>query len=49
MDCRQPCNQRPETPHLGDVDTFIAIARTFLTTLAASELFTSTGKLRAHW
>lgn len=39
------CLLGDHTCGLGEIDTFIAIARTFLTTLAASELSTPTGKL----
>lgn len=43
------CLLGEHTCGLGEVDTFIAIARSVLTTLAASELSTPTRKLRAHW
>lgn len=43
------CVLGDHTCGLGDVDTFIAIARTFLTALAACELSTPTGQQRVHW
>ncbi len=43
------CLLGEHTCGLGDIDTFIAIARTFLTALAASEVSTPTSGQPAHW
>lgn len=43
------CLLGEHTCGLGDIDTFIAIARTFLTALAASEISTPTSGQPEHW